>query len=97
MFPDASKKVDSEVIMATNPRIRPEELEEEDKRINAQRNGLVMSVAGWVILIVAIFCSVLLIQTYRDGTHLWRYMVYALALVGGLLVVLGKRQIRQNS
>lgn len=69
----------------------------EDVRLEAQRVGQMMAVIGWTILVVAIIGGIFVFQTYREGTYVWRYLVYAMGLVGAVLIFLGSRKRRVNS
>lgn len=69
----------------------------EDVKIEGLQRGSIKLVIGWGFLLLAFVGGLLVFQTYRDGTHLWRYMVYAAGVIGLVMVMLGSHQRRLNS
>lgn len=69
----------------------------EDAKIDRMRTGSITMMAGWILLGMAILFGVFVFQEYRDGTHLWRYFIYGMGLIGLVLVLVGARQRKMNS
>ena len=73
------------------------QLKEEDARLASLQKGSVAMTVGWIVLGMAALCGLLLFQTFRDGTLLWRNMTLVMGAVGFMLVLWGNYLRKANS
>ncbi len=69
----------------------------EDARVEGLRTASVTLVIGWVVVGFAVMCGIYLVQTYREGTEVWRVMDFVMFAIGLTLVMVGSRRRRLYS
>jgi hypothetical protein len=73
------------------------QLQHEDHRLVSLHRGSVVMTVGWIILGMAAICGLLLFQTFRDGTLLWRNLTLVMGAIGFVLVLWGNYLRKANS